>query len=71
MKIGTKLQFEVPDSCPFNCVYRHERESFSMTSECFRCPVLNCGGDAQTRAIEPNHYRDDWAKSWEKFFKGL
>ena len=76
MKIGSKLQFEVPDNCD-RCHLKPENflESFSQGDICSRCPIFNCKfmDDIETDEywclINPEEYRDDWAKEWEKCFK--
>lgn len=70
MKIGSQLQFEIPDQCPDLCAFQKDLQFFDSTSMCFRCPVINCLGDSTNRLIDPWNYRDDWAKEWEIFFKG-
>jgi len=69
MKIGSKLQFIVPDSCLSDCPYR--KEPFYQGNMCCSCPVFNCSsfGDKNSRLLEPEEYRDDWAEEWEKFFR--
>ncbi len=70
MKIGSSLQYEVPDNCK-GCLLRPE--SFDQGNICFRCPVFNCrvttieGEDF--RLVNPEDFRDDWAKEWERAFK--
>jgi len=76
MKVGTKLQFEVPDDCPEDC--KHKGTMGFQGDACSRCPVFNCKGpgpDADEMekmclpVLEPNEYRDDWAEEWVEFFK--
>jgi len=72
MKIGSKLQFEVPDRCPENCPYFGDLQKDMMLSDCFRCPVFSCqttvGG---INMISPESYHDESANLWEMFFKNL
>lgn len=71
MKFGTKLQFECPDTCPKDCVYKNEH--FYQGSTCMRCPIFNCrkliDDYSEFCLIEPNEYRDDWGEEWQEFFK--
>jgi len=63
MKIGSKLQFEVPDQCPDNCPAKPE--SFYQGCSCMRCPVFCCepGKTEEDKKhlpmIGPDDYRDD------------
>jgi hypothetical protein len=80
MKIGSQLQFEIPDHCPENCEFIEEKKFFSMTSFCFRCPIINCtsfdgppdenGKSEPMCLVNPEDFGEDWAKEWEEFFKG-
>jgi len=72
MKIGSKLQFEVPDNCQgCHC----KPENFSQGNICYRCPIFSCKimEDIETEElwglINPEDFRDDWAEAWEKCFK--
>ena len=68
MKIGSKLQYEVPD----NCQECHLKQKFLQFYVCYRCPVFNC----KTRIIngkdfymvKPQDFRDDWAEEWQRAF---
>lgn len=66
MKIGSKLQYEVPNSCPDNCTNLGTR--LYQGSICTRCPIFNCAGEVLMKSIE---YRDDCAKEWQTFFINL
>ena len=73
MKIGSELQFEVPDECPSNCGYKDEPTYQGST--CTRCPVFNCkpcpspnGEVGDFCLVEPQGFRDDWANMWELYF---
>lgn len=68
MKVGSKLQFEVPDSCEDDCKFREDLQEYGQNSICGRCPVLICTGDDPL--VEPEGYRADWAEEWVKFFAG-
>jgi len=68
MRIGSKLQFEVPDSCPKQCVYHGDMVRYFQGSICHRCPVFNCTGEDPL--LSRSDFRDDWAEEWQKFFKG-
>lgn len=70
MKVGTKLQYEVPDGCSEDCSFVDDLDKYGQSSICIRCPVLNCVDGPMGPIIEPEHYRNDWAREWEKFFKG-
>jgi hypothetical protein len=73
MKFGTKLQFECPDKCPENC--KMKPSAFYQGCMCTRCPVFNCKEPVTEEdkkylpLINPNQFRDDWAKEWDEFFK--
>ena len=72
-------KYEIPDSCPPDCVLRDELANFGQSATCCRCPVLNCslnepapeiGYQESWRMLEPEEFREDWAKVWCSFFKG-
>lgn len=72
-------KFEVPDSCPVDCKFQDDFRRFGKCAMCVRCPVLNCklngpspyiGHTEPWRLCEPEGYRPDWAKEWQRFFKG-
>ena len=74
MKIGTELQYEVPDDCPEDCKYKNNKGF--QGDICCRCPIFNCKDiyDEELNEhigamLQPNEYRDDWAKEWVEFFK--
>lgn len=74
MKIGNKLQFEVPDRCPKDCIYENDFRDYGQSAMCGRCPVFVCEKSAGPEGepfslVEPGHYRNDWAAEWERFFK--
>lgn len=73
MKIGSELQFEVPDHCPENCPFLEDKKQFSQGCTCSRCPIINCTPfDYEGQMIcmiDPEDFRDDWAREWEDFFK--
>ena len=75
MKIGSKLQFEVPDECPVICPNFEARLSSCRGDECYRCPVSSCRpvykepDGSYFYALYPDRYRDDWAAEWEQFFR--
>ena len=72
LKIGSELQYEVPDECPEDCPFSVRRQG--QGDLCTRCPVFNCSPpkcaeDAMYMpVIEPKFYRDDWAREWVRFF---
>jgi len=74
MKFGTQLQFECPDDCPSGCRFAEDNLP-SFNGLCGRCPVFICnsGETEQDKlylpVLEPDHYRDDWAIEWVKFFE--
>ena len=66
---------EFPDSCPQGCPFK--QETFDQSSLCTRCPIFNCkqfpfpcedGTEIMMSLIEPNEYREDWAKEWKRWF---
>lgn len=73
MKIGSKLQFEVPDSCPEGCAL--QEPCFYQGCICTRCPVFSCKEPVTEEdriympLVQAEHFRDDWASEWEEFFK--
>lgn len=75
MKIGSHLQFEVPDNCPKDCIYKNRFHEYGQCSVCSRCPVFNCqiinweDGTTIYAMVNPEHFRDDWAREWQEFFK--
>lgn len=68
MKIGSNLQFEIPDQCPETCSFINERAFFDQSSVCCRCPVMNCSGLLEYRLMDPWDYDDDCAAEWVTFF---
>lgn len=58
-------KYMMPDKCPGNCKFKNEL--FYQGNMCSRCPVFNCCGEF--KLIEPDDYREDWAKEFEIFFK--
>jgi hypothetical protein len=60
-------KYEIPDKCPKNCP--HKKEPFYQGNMCTRCPIFNCSKDKNNFClIEPENYREDWAKEWYTFF---
>ncbi len=53
--------------CSKNCP--GQEELFSQGNLCLRCPILNCvpGLDGFC-LIEPNDYRQDWAREFREWF---
>jgi hypothetical protein len=68
VKIGSKLQYIVPDKCPTSCSLKPVH--FDQGAICFRCPVILCSKNDGFCVLEPSDIRDDWAEEWEAFFKG-
>jgi len=60
---------EVPDTCPQACPYRGKSEHIAQGGMCFRCPIMNCGGDEPL--LRPEDYRGDWAEGWARFFEEM
>jgi hypothetical protein len=74
---------EFPDKCPTDCP--EKGKPFDQGDACTRCPIFNCTPfdypDPDTdevykmSMVEPDEYREDWAKEWKKWFdagmKGL
>ena len=58
-------KYEIPDMCPKDCKFINK--PFSQGSTCTRCPIFNCR--SKFRLIEPEDFREDWAKDWYEFFK--
>lgn len=74
MRVGSLLQFEVPDKCPDDCKLKGDIAAFGQNSLCTRCPVFNCEtpddviANEYSPILDPIEYRDDWAAQWVKFF---
>lgn len=72
MKIGSKLQYEVPNDCPENC--KLEPEFFYQGCICTRCPIFVCKepiteDEKEYMPLVPaEKFRDDWASEWEGYF---
>lgn len=79
MKIGSELQFEVPDACPGDCSRSPKMtgHGFYQGCACTRCPVFNCQPPKTEEdayympLVKPEDYRDDWAEEWVKFFNSI
>lgn len=71
MKIGSKLQYEVPDDCSLDCPHLAHLEMFSQTGSCIRCPVFNCKpvDESGICLIDPDQWPDDSAAEWSSWFK--
>jgi hypothetical protein len=65
MRLGTKLQFDVPDMCPTACPHQHE--PFDQGSTCARCPVFCCNEAGGMRLAEPDRWHDGDAESWQEY----
>ena len=57
---------EFPDKCPEKCPEKDK--PFYQGNLCSRCPIFNCSDFDGFRLIEPEDYREDWAKAWKKWF---
>lgn len=66
MRIGSKLQYTIPDICPRKCSYS-ETDRY-CNEMCMRCPVF-IFEDGFSNVISKKDFRDDWAEEWEIFFK--
>ena len=60
-------KYEIPDTCPEDCVFYDSLDRYGQGSICYRCPVLICSGDDPP--VPPEHYRGDWAFEWKVFFE--
>ena len=58
-------KYEVPDNCN-GCSGLNN--SFSMSGDCFRCPVLNCRDTPMGRMLEPEDVHQEIAKSYHEWF---
>ena len=79
MKVGSNLEYEVPDECPEWCKKINQNE-MSQDSLCTRCPVFNCrtfavpeedrnfAGDSM-QLIKNEDFSDDFAKMFVEYFK--
>lgn len=82
MKVGSELQFEVPDDCPENCCGKDESRYRYQGDICCRCPITNCktiiipeedrhfAGDT-LRLMNPKDYSDDLAEAYVEMFEDL
>lgn len=76
MKIGSQLQFEIPDTCPENCPHQGSLKDYSYKDECQECPIWLCEywtdviGD-RVCLVEPKDFKDELIPTWQQFFKGL
>jgi hypothetical protein len=71
-------KYEVPDDCPTGCP--GNKEPFYQGNLCCSCPIFNChkvpaspeyaDKDGMLCLVEPDDFREDWAKKWETWFKG-
>ena len=71
-------KYEVPDFCPLRCW--GQRRPFAQGDLCTRCPIFNCrkveveaeyaDENGMFCLINPENYREDWAKIWSEWFKG-
>ena len=71
MLVGHDTKYEVPDKCD-GCSRLGKASQQGDT--CCRCPVFNCSLSPDTDGnmsclVEPDDYRDDWAKSYHDWFK--
>ena len=67
MLIANKI--EVPDECPKNCQFKNE--PFYQGNMCCRCPIFSCKKDENGFClVEPEDYREEWAKEFARFFAG-
>jgi hypothetical protein len=75
MKYGSKLQFEAPDKCPENCLYKDDIRNYGQNAICRYCPIFACTpvpapeGGGTICMVEPEGFRDDWAEEWARYFK--
>ncbi len=56
-----------PTECPKNCP--EKKTAFYQGCYCSRCPIFSCvdrGGGFVL--LEPEEYREDWAKNWKEWF---
>ena len=67
MKIGSKLQYEVPDKCPEDCKHI-KTECKAVNGLCALCPVCLYSTGMGTVIVPPEQFRDDFAKAWVEFF---
>lgn len=67
-------KYEIPDNCK-GCPWFGDPIAESQGGICFRCPVMNCTPPEDDPLgygppIEPEHYREDWARIFCEWFKG-
>lgn len=74
MKVS-KAKIEFPVDCPKECPEKGKPKLFYQRQGnfCYRCPIFSCRG--KFPIVEPEEYREDWAREWKKWFasgmKGL
>lgn len=72
-RFGSKFQYEYPEKCPKDC--SEKPDYFYQGCACSRCPVMCCSmpknkeDEDYMPMIDPEGFRDDWAKIWDTFFK--
>lgn len=66
-------KYEIPDECPHNCEFRSEIAWLGQSAMCVRCPIFNCSpmDEEGLRMLEPEDFREDWAKAWAEYFQSL
>ena len=63
--IGNQL---FPTKCPNNCPGK-KTDIDQWKLLCYRCPIFNCVPNKDGFClIEPNDYRQDWAKEFREWF---
>jgi len=63
--------YEFSEKCPENCPGRDE--PFSQGGLCSRCPIFNCVPVIDEDGflfslLQPDEYREDWAREWKNWF---
>jgi len=66
--------YNLPDSCPDNCIYKDHIYKYGQSAICRYCPVFCCmevldENNQPFRLLEPDQYRIDWLMEWIKLFE--
>ena len=57
---------EFPDKCPEKCPAKGK--PLYQANLCIGCPIFNCSDKRGFRLVEPEDYREDYARAWREWF---
>lgn len=67
-------KYEIPDKCPEKCSFKGDFVRYGQSAVCASCPIFNCTkfdyNGKEECLVNPEGYREDWAKIWSEWFKG-